>query len=95
MEDEKMESEDVQEESLATEILGELKEQNKRLIRIVYALVVSIVLIIGGFLVYMYQYDFSSYEINSSDGGNANYIGNDGDIYNGDTESPSPQAQGQ
>lgn len=95
MEDEKLENEDVQEEPLATEILTELKIQNKRVMRIVYALIVSIVLIVGGFLLYMYQYDFSSYEITSNDGGNASFIGNDGDIYNGYTKSPSQETQGQ
>lgn len=78
---------------LAVEILQELKEQNRRLMRVVYALLVTVVLIVGGFLVYMYQYDFSSYDINSNDGGNANFIGNDGDIYNGESESAPPKAQ--
>lgn len=94
---EDLENEQIKEElnePLATEILRELKMQNKRVMRIVYALMVTIVLVVSGFLVYMYQYDFSSYDINSSDGGNANYIGNDGDIYNGESESPSPEAQG-
>jgi hypothetical protein len=35
------------------------------------------------------QYDYSSEEtivdVNSDDGGNANYIGNDGDIVNGES----------
>lgn len=34
-----------------------------------------------------FQYDYESYTIESHDGGHANYIGNDGDIYNGESES--------
>lgn len=71
---------------LASEILGELHTQNKRMARIVYSLLIMIVAIIAGFLLYLYQYDFASYEIISEDGGNANYIGNDGDIYNGEAQ---------
>ena len=43
------------------------------------------------------QYDYSSDEIvveqDAQDGGNANYIGNDGDIVNGLPESDSSEAQ--
>lgn len=43
------------------------------------------------FVCFINQYDFSSTSeeiiVDSSDGGNANYIGNDGDIYNGYSES--------
>lgn len=30
------------------------------------------------------QYDYETVTVDSADGGNANYIGQDGDIYNGD-----------
>lgn len=78
---------------LAVEILRELKEQNRRLMRVVYALLVTVVLIVGGFLVYMYQYDYSSY---SQDGSGYNNIntGEQGDVNNG-TEIPSEKTQGQ
>ena len=40
---------------------------------------------IGVFVWYLNQYDFESYdvEVSTDGGGDANYIGNDGDIYNG------------
>lgn len=70
--------------SLAMELLEELKRQNKRLVAALFTVLVMWLLTIGGFVWYLNQYDFVSYQydINSSDGGNANYIGNDGDINN-------------
>lgn len=35
------------------------------------------------------EYDFESYEVSTEGGGNANFIGNDGDIYNGESARPS------
>ena len=76
---------------IATMVLKELSVQNKRLDeankrqqKTIYALLIMISLIVGGFVWFLSQYDFSYYEVNSQDGGNANYIGNDGDIYNGE-----------
>lgn len=48
-----------EEKGIAMELLGELKEQNKRLIKIVSGLLILVGLIVGGFLLYLYQYDFS------------------------------------
>lgn len=48
-----------EEKGIAMELLGELKTQNKRLIRVIAGLMVMIALIVGGFLLYLYQYDFS------------------------------------
>lgn len=55
------------------------------------ALIVAICMIVGCNAFWLYawmQYDYTSEEIvvdvNSADGGNANYIGNDGDIINGE-----------
>ena len=54
------------------------------------ALIVAICMIVGCNALWLYawmQYDYTSEEtvvdVNSADGGNANYIGNDGDIVNG------------
>lgn len=47
------------EKGIAMELLGELKAQNKRLIKVIAGLMVMIALIVGGFLLYLYQYDFS------------------------------------
>lgn len=44
---------------------------------------IIILIVIGVFVWYLNQYDYESYEITSSDSGYANYIGNDGEIYNG------------
>lgn len=44
----------------------------------------------------MLQYDYVddySVELDSGDGGNANYIGNDGDIYNGEGNSTQEKEQ--
>lgn len=48
-----------EEKGIAIELLGELKAQNKRLIKVIAGLMVMIALIVGGFLLYLYQYDFS------------------------------------
>lgn len=55
--------------------------------RLIVALIISIVAVVASnaiWIWYINQYDFESYEITSDDGGNANYIGNNGDIYNGE-----------
>lgn len=81
MEDKKEEIK-KEEKSLAMELLEELKRQNKRLIVALFVVIALWASTIGGFIWYLNQYDFSSYEVNSQDGGNANFIGNDGDINN-------------
>lgn len=45
---------------LASEMLGELREQLKRCYRIILILIAVAVGIIAGFLIYLYQYDFTS-----------------------------------
>ena len=74
-------------DNLATEILHHLAVQNKRLF---ISLIVILAMFFANNLAWIWvfnQYDFQSYEINSEDGGNANFIGNDGDITNGNSES--------
>lgn len=71
------------EDFFATELLRELKEENARkertirdlnktLFRVVVAAVIAILLIVGGFLWYLYQYDFFGYDssttTNTADG---------------------------
>lgn len=75
-----------EEKRIAMEIFGELKTQNKRLITVLFVVLSLWAATIGGFIWYLNQYDFSSYSVESNDGGNANYIGNDGDIVNGEGE---------
>ena len=57
------------------------------------ALIVAVCLLFASNAAWLYawmQYDYSSEEtivdVNSDDGGNANYIGNDGDIVNGESD---------
>ena len=68
--------------------------------RLWIALIVAVCLIFASNAAWLYawcQYDYSSEEIvveqDAQDGGNANYIGNDGDIVNGLPESDSSEAQ--
>jgi uncharacterized membrane protein YjdF len=58
------------------------------------ALIVAIVLVVAGAMYERLQYDSASMETVTVDGktGVANYIGNDGDIYNG--EDSSAQGEG-
>lgn len=54
---------------------------------LVIALVATVILLFasnGLWLWYFSGFDVESYELVTDDGGNANYIGNDGDIFNGE-----------
>lgn len=67
-------------ESLATELLGELK----RTIRLQWALIVVLIVLLAGTNIY-HIYEWSQFDtivVDSQDGGNASYIGNDGDVNN-------------
>lgn len=85
--------EEKERKSDAWMMIEELGKQNKRMFA---ALVVVLVLwfaTIGGFVWYLSLYDYS-YEVydvqqDASDGGDVNYIGNDGEIVNGETKSHS------
>ena len=57
------------------------------------ALIIALCMLFASNAAWLYcwmQYDYSSEEtivdVNSDDGGNANYIGNDGDIVNGESD---------
>ena len=63
---------------------------------IIIALIVAIALMFASNAIWLYawcQYDYTSEEViveqDTSDGGNANYIGSNGDIVNGISESDS------
>ena len=63
-----------------------ITRMERQIKRLWVALIVSIVALVACNMIYVWylnQYDFASYEISSTDGGNANYIGQDGEIYNG------------
>lgn len=70
-------------------MIEEMGRQNKRMFIALIAVLILWFGTIGGFVWYMNQYDFSTEtsDFDTTDGGDANYIGNDGDIYNGTTNS--------
>lgn len=78
---------EMPERGLSTELLSEIKAQSKRWANAFFVVLLLWFLTIGVFLLYLYQYDFSSYTIQSESEGNANYIGGDGDINNGENSS--------
>ena len=64
----------------------------RQLKRMWIAIIVAVVALLGcnvAWLLYINQYDFQSYDydVATVGGGNANFIGQDGDIYNGTGES--------
>lgn len=65
--------------------------------RLWISLIVAVVLLFASSAIFAYawlQYDYESYEITSDGDSNANYIGQDGNIYNGgigESEETNPQ----
>lgn len=58
--------------------------------RLTVALIISIFLIFvshAAWLFFISQYEFESYDLSTDGGGNASYIGQDGDINNGTSTS--------
>lgn len=65
---------------------AEMSRADRYIRRLWIALIIAILLIAVSniaWLIYISQYDFESYEVEADNDGIANYIGNDGDIYNG------------
>ena len=66
-----------------------MQARNERLVkRLIIALIVAVVLIFASNALWLYfwnQYDYETYSVTADGDSNANYIGNDGDIYNGST----------
>lgn len=74
---------------------SEMARSERHIKRLIVALIVAVAAIFASNLAWLLawcQYDYSSsskeivIEIDSTDGGNANYIGNDGDIINGENQ---------
>ena len=60
--------------------------QERQIRRMWIALIVAVALIFASNALWLYawmQYDYESYEISADGDSNANYIGQDGNIYNG------------
>lgn len=70
---------------------GELARAERHAKRLWIALIVAVIALLACnciWIWYINQYDFESYEVTAQGDGHANFIGNDGDIYNG-SESQS------
>ena len=82
-------------DSFAMELLKGYSAQAKRWFIACMVILSMWLATIAGFVWYLNQYDFESYETiveqNSEDGGDTNYIGNDGDIYNGLSKGDSSE----
>lgn len=67
---------------------GEIARQERYVTRLWKALLIAIVAVLLSNALWLYawsRYDFESYEVSSEGGGNANYIGEDGLIINGES----------
>lgn len=63
-----------------------MARMERQIKRLWIALITAIALLFASSAIFTYawlQYDYASYEAITDDGGDANIIGNDGDIYNG------------
>ena len=69
---------------------AEVSRFERHIKRLWIALIIAISLVFASnavWLSFISQYNFESYDLSTEGGGNANYIGNDGEIYNGTGES--------
>jgi hypothetical protein len=69
---------------------GEMARAERHIKRLWITVLVTILLLAAcniAWLIYINQFDVESYQVSTEGGGNANYIGNDGDITNGESNS--------
>lgn len=88
------ESSVTEDKGIAMELLGELKNT----IRKQWILIVVLIVVLAGTNIYhIYQWSqFDTVIVDSGEGGNANYIGNDGDVNNyGEGSSTQEKTAGQ
>lgn len=78
-----------EEKGIAMDLLGELKNT----IRKQWILIVVLIILLAGTSIYhIYQWSkFETVVVDSGDGGNAGYVGNDGDINNYGEGSGAPE----
>lgn len=78
--DENIKATEIEEKGIAMELLAELKNTIKKQ----WALIVILIVLLAGTNIYhIYQWSqFDTVVVDSGEGGNANYIGNDGDVNN-------------
>jgi hypothetical protein len=77
---------------------GEMARAERHIKRLWITVLVTILLLAAcniAWLIYINQFDVESYQVSTEGGGNANYIGNDGDITNGESNSSSQDTQEQ
>ena len=75
---------------------GEITRHERYVKRLWIALIITIIALFTSNAIWVYawcQYDFESYEISTEGGGNANYIGEDGLIINGESEGKEAGAE--
>lgn len=77
---------------LATEILQDLKKEAKRKQIVIYVLIGVIVFLLLLGTVERAMWDYSTVLVDAEDG-NANYIGQDGDIINGENTGTNQENQ--
>ena len=85
-----------QPDGLAMELLRELKEQNKiaekHNLRLFIIIIVLIVFLVGLSAYHEYQWSqFETISVDTKAGGNASYIGGNGDVNNGEDSSTQTQ----
>ena len=68
-------------------VMARMERQIHRLWVALICAIVALVVTVIAFLWYLNLYDYESYEITAQGDGHANYIGQDGDIYNGTSTS--------
>lgn len=73
----------VKDESFALYLVKEYAKQAKRLFILLVISILINIFIIGMFLMYLSQYDFTGYEVKQDGKGINNFIGGDGDNING------------
>lgn len=77
---------------------GEMARQERHAKRLIIMLAIMLVLFFASNMAWLYVWDQYEYvdddvTVDSQDGGNANYIGNDGDIINGISNGKKAEAQ--
>lgn len=78
--------EEFEDKSAAWILMKELGVQNNRIYKVAIVEGIIILLMVLGIFYFFATSDvtYSTYDLSTEDGGDANYIGNDGDIYNGE-----------
>lgn len=74
----------MEENTLAMEVLADFKQSNKRFFITIIMLILLQLFTVSIFVWYINQFDYYTETTTMDGNGTNNYIGNDGDINNGD-----------